>query len=120
VDLKFKVLHYHHTDLKRLIDTMKTVETDLNAGNYQNALRRKKVLLGELGEVRKYLKGEFAVRKDFTSNIPTDIQKEILGSMQEPSPQGWEELNRWYFERLGSGDAAPAAQKRPAPRGNGK
>jgi hypothetical protein len=25
-----------------------------------------------------------------------------LGSMKEPSPPGWEGLNRKYFERLGS------------------
>ena len=44
--------------------------------------------------------GEFMVRQDQTANLPTDIQKEILGSMQEPSPPGWEDLNRQYFERL--------------------
>ena len=45
------------------------------------------------------------MRQDQTANLPTDIQKEILGSMQEPSPRGWEELNRHYFERLTSSPA---------------
>ncbi len=58
-----------------------------------------------LGNVKQYLEGEFEVRKDATSNLPTDIQKEILGSMQDPSPAGWEELNRQYFEALANGDA---------------
>ena len=49
------------------------------------------------------------VRQDQTANLPTDIQKEILGSMQEPSPPGWEELNRQYFERL-----TPARDRKPA------
>jgi len=100
VDLRFKVLKYHHNDLKRMIDVMAAVEGDLKAGRYRNALRRRDVLLEGLGEVKSYLKGEYTVRQDQTANLPTDIQKEILGSMQEPSPPGWEELNRQYFERL--------------------
>src|SRR5208337_2069004 len=88
VDLRFKVLKYHHNDLKRMIDVMAAVE----------------------GDLKTYLKGEFTVRQDQTANLPTDIQKEILGSMQEPSPPGWEELNRQYFERLTTAPAAAAEQ----------
>jgi hypothetical protein len=102
VDLRFQVLKYHHTDLKKMIDVMAAVEGDLKAGRYQSALRRRDVLLEGLGQVKSYLKGEFQVRQDQTANLPTDIQKEILGSMQEPSPRGWAELNRQYFERLTS------------------
>ena len=50
------------------------------------------------------------IRQDQTANLPTEIQKEILGSMKEASPEGWDELNRRYFERLST--AKPAA---PAP-----
>ena len=71
------------------------------------------MLLDGLGQVKMYLKGEFTIRQDQTANLPTDIQKEILGSMQEASPAGWEELNRQYFERLGQGkDAGPATRGR--------
>ena len=81
---------------------MAGVEADLKAGRYRNALRRRDVLLDGLGQARTYLNGESLVRRDQTPNLPTDIQKEILGSMREPSPRGWEELNRHYFERLTS------------------
>jgi hypothetical protein len=100
VDLRFQVLKYHHTDLKRMIDVMAAVQADLKSGRYRSALRRRDVLLEGLSQVKTYLKGEFSVRQDQSSNLPTDIQKEILGNMQEPSPAGWEELNRQYFERL--------------------
>ncbi|MGA2702887.1 MAG: hypothetical protein ABSH35_17560 [Isosphaeraceae bacterium] len=110
VDLRFKVLKYHHNDLKRMIDVMAAVEGDLKAGRYRSALRRRDVLIEGLGEVKTYLKGEFTVRQDQTANLPTDIQKEILGSMQEPSPPGWEELNRQYFERLTTAPATAAEQ----------
>ena len=43
------------------------------------------------------------VLQDATTNLPGEIQKEILGSMHDPSPAGWEELNRQYFQRLSTG-----------------
>jgi hypothetical protein len=106
VDAKFQVSNFHHTDLKKMIDMMKHVEDDLKAGNYQNALRQRQVIAERMGNVKQYLEGEFQVRKDTSTNLPSDIQKEILGGMQEGSPTGWEELNRQYFERLSSGGAA--------------
>ncbi|MCC6125227.1 MAG: hypothetical protein IT426_09715 [Pirellulales bacterium] len=100
LDLQFQVNNFHQTDLKKMIETMSQVEMDLKAGRYQNALRQRPVLLEKMTNVKQYLSGEFQVRQDATANLPADIQKEILGSMQDPSPQGWEELNRKYFERL--------------------
>jgi len=115
VDLRFQVLRYHHTDLKKMINVMNAVEGDLKAGRYQSALRRRDVLLEGLGQVKSYLKGEFQVRQDQTANLPTDIQKEILGSMQEQSPRGWAELNRQYFERLTSAPGGGSDQTAPSP-----
>ncbi len=98
-----------------MIEVMAAVEGDLKAGRYRSALRRRDVLLDGLGQVKTYLKGEFTVRQDQTANLPTDIQKEILGSMQEPSPPGWEELNRQYFERLTTAPATEAGKAAAAP-----
>jgi hypothetical protein len=102
VDLRFQVLRYHRTDLKKMVAAMAAVEQDLRAGNYRNALRRREVMLEGLGRVKKYLKGEMTIRQDRTTNLPTDIQKDLLGSMHEAAPQGWEKLNQKYFERLAS------------------
>jgi hypothetical protein len=103
IDLQFQITNFHHTDLKKMIDLMAQVERDVRAGRYQNALRRREVLAEGLGNVKQYLEGEFEIRRDETANLPTDVQKDILGSMQDPSPVGWEELNREYFERLSTG-----------------
>jgi hypothetical protein len=103
LDLQFQVNNFHQTDLKKLIETMSQVEMDLKAGRYQNALRQRPVLLEKAGNVKQYLNGEFQVKQDATSNLPAEIQKEILGSMQDPSPAGWEQMNREYFERLSGG-----------------
>jgi hypothetical protein len=111
IDLQFQVTRFHHTDLRKMIDAMSQIERDLKAGRYQSALRQRQTLASGLGNVKQYLEGEFEVRQDKTANLPTNIQKEILGSMQDPSPPGWEELNRRYFERLsGSGSGAEEGQ----------
>lgn len=103
IDLQFQILNFHRTDLQRLIELMRQVEADIRAGRYQNALRQRQVMLESLRELKEYVAGEFQVRQDYTPNLPADVQKEILGSMQEASPPGWEELNRQYFERLATG-----------------
>jgi hypothetical protein len=115
IDLQFQVSNFHRTDLEKMIEIMSQVERDVKAGRYQNALRQRHVLAEGLGNVKQYLDGELEVRQDATPNLPADIQKKILGSMHDPSPEGWEELNRQYFERLASGgEAAPAAEKSAA------
>jgi hypothetical protein len=116
VDLQhFQVTGYHHTDLQKMIERMTQIERDLRAGRYQNALRERRVMLEGLNNVKQYLKGEFDVKQDTTVNLPTDIQKEMVGSMQDPSPAGWEELNRQYFERLANGGSAASAPASPKP-----
>jgi hypothetical protein len=111
LDLKFNVLKYHHADLNALIGQMRAVENDLRSGRYRNAMRRREVLVDGLGQVRSSLEGEVAIRRDQTVNLPSDIQKDVLQSLQESSPAGWEELNRQYFERLSNAPAKPPASQ---------
>jgi hypothetical protein len=103
IDLQLQVQNFHRTDMKQMLETMSQVEDDLKAGRYQNALRQRPVLLEKLTNVKQYLDGEFQVHRDSTTNLPGEIQKELLNSMKDPSPKGWEELNRKYFERLSEG-----------------
>lgn len=100
IDLRFQVLRYHSQALERMIEQMRDVEHDLRAGNVGSALRRRAVLLPERSRANRAAQRAIQLRKDQTANLPADIQREILGSMQEPSPAGWEERNRRYFERL--------------------
>jgi len=104
IDLKFRILNYHHSDLEKMIESMAAVERDLRSGRYRSALRRRSVLLDGLGNLKTYAEGEFAIRRDQSSNLPADVQKDILSSMQDVSPTGWEELNRRYFRRLATED----------------
>ncbi|MCS7305737.1 MAG: hypothetical protein NZ602_11610, partial [Thermoguttaceae bacterium] len=110
IDLQFQIMNFHRMDLKKLIEMMAQIEEDLRTGRYQNALRQRQVLLEGLRSAKQYVAGEFQVRQDTSENLPSDIQKEILGSMSEPAPPGWEDLIRDYFRRL-SETGAPGASK---------
>ncbi len=115
VDLQLQLLNYQPADLRRMIDMMKLIESELASGRYQSALRRRDFVLEGLDGIKTYLDGEFEVRRDRSSNLPDEIQRELLGSMLEASPVGWEDLNRKYFERL-SGQDRPGTQTHDAPQ----
>jgi hypothetical protein len=117
IDLQFQISGFHHQDMTKLAEVMSQMERDLKAGRYNNLLREKKVFSEKSNNVKQYLQGEFEVRKDATPNLPTEIQKEILGSMQEASPAGWEEINREYFERLSNGGSGGPMAEAPAAGG---
>jgi hypothetical protein len=120
IDLQLQVSNFHKTDLKKMIEIMAQVERDLKAGRYQNALRQRHALIDGIGNIKQCLEGEFQVRGDATTNLPADIQKKILGSMDDPSPAGWEELNREYFERLSGGEEEQKAEGIKREKGKGK
>ena len=91
---------FHPGDLVKMMGVMEQVERDLRAGRYQNALQQRDVLAGGLGSLKRYIRGEFKVRRDRSGNLPGEIQKEIRSGAADPSPEGWDELNQRYFKRL--------------------
>jgi hypothetical protein len=112
IDLKhFQIMGYHHTDLGKMMELMSQVERDLAAGRYRNALRQRTVMIEGLGDVKQHLEGEFEIRQDATSNLPSDVQEKLIGGMDDPSPAGWEELNREYFRRLSGGNGAAGGER---------
>jgi len=89
INAQMQVLNYHHTDMEQLIELMEEIERDLLAGRYQNALRKREVVLQGLRTQKEYVGGEFEVKQDATLNIPKDVQKEILEVFKNrPRPGG--------------------------------
>lgn len=115
IDAQMQVMNYHRTDMQRLIELMAEVERDLLAGRYQNALRKREIVLESLASQKQYVGGEFEVRRDASVNLPADVQKDILGGAQDPTPPGWEDLVRSYYRRLMSGDGSESVPSRQAP-----
>jgi hypothetical protein len=119
---QFQISNFHRQNLNKLIDMISQIELDLQAGRYQSVLRERKVVLERINKTKQIMEGEVRVQQDSTANLPADIQQEILGSMHDPQPAGWEDLNRQYFERLrgsaagGAAGGAAKPEEAPAPK----
>lgn len=103
IRLQFQIVNYNIDDLDALIEQMKTVERQLRSGHFRSALRRRDVMLGSLDDLRTQTTEQSEIQTDTTSSVPQALRKKILGSMQDASPEGWEELNKSYFERIATG-----------------
>ncbi len=107
IDLNhMKVMGFHNTDLEKMKDAMSQVETDLRGGRYANAQRQRKVMLDSGEDVKKHLGGDFFVKEDSTLNLPTNIQEQLVSGFDDPSPAGWESVNKEYFKKLSEGTVA--------------
>ncbi|MDR3199604.1 MAG: hypothetical protein LBU34_17180 [Planctomycetaceae bacterium] len=105
IDLNhMRVMGYHNTDLQKMKEVMSQVEIDLNGGRYQNVLRQRQILLNSAGDAKKHLGGEFFVKEDKTVNLPTNIQEQLVSGNDDPSPAGWESVNKEYFRKLSEGN----------------
>lgn len=102
IRLQFQIVNVNSDSLEELIQRMQLVEHQLRDGHFRSALRRRDVTLDTIDDARNQA-ADAAVRVDSSASVPEEIRKEILGGMEEPSPDGWEELNRSYFERLATG-----------------
>ena len=101
IQAKFSVRNRPTDDIMAMIEAMATVESELKAGNYQNALRQRKILVDRNAALQKDLSGGFEVAEDASANLPKEIREKIATGVSEPAPAGWEELSRRYFESLG-------------------
>ena len=100
IQAQFAVQNRPTADIAEMIDAMVTVETELRAGNYQNALRQRRILVDKNAAIHTDLSGGFEVTEDMTQNLPKEIRDQMTTGTGEPSPVGWEELSRQYFESL--------------------
>ncbi|MCL2742747.1 MAG: hypothetical protein FWE67_02740 [Planctomycetaceae bacterium] len=109
IDLNhMKVMGYHNTDLEKMKEAMAQVEMDLRGGRYQNAQRQRKVLLDSAEDAKKNVGGAFMIKEDQTLNLPTNVQEDLVSGTNDPSPAGWENVNKEYFRKLSEGAEAQA------------
>jgi len=103
IRMQFKIVNYNTAELDQLIELMKTVEQHLRSGHFRSALRRREIVLEKAGDLRNQATDETSIRSDESASIPKEIRKQILNGSEQPSPAGWEELNRSYFQKIAEG-----------------
>lgn len=100
ISAKFSVQNRPTEDIGAMIEAMATVETELRAGNYQNALRQRKILVDRNASLMTDLSGGFEISDDLSKNLPKEIRDQISSGTRDPAPNGWETLSRQYLESL--------------------
>jgi len=100
IQLGFQVMNYPTDSISRTIRIMKGLEDDIRSGRYNNIARRRDVLLKNLSDTHLMARGEMQIQRDLNIGLPSELQDEIIDAQGEPTPEGYEELLKGYFQAL--------------------
>jgi hypothetical protein len=113
INLALQVKNYKNFKLPEVIRMMRRTEEDLADYRYQNALRRKDVVLEGLRSSQMLLGGQIAVQEDTTPGLPRQVREDIADSMQGEMPKGFKDLLKKYYENLSAAGAMSKEQVPP-------
>jgi hypothetical protein len=100
--LQYKLGRYDNFKLQASINLMRDVETDLNSGHYQNAMRKRDVLLDDMDTSRMLLSGQVNVQQDTTPTTSLKLQKDLNDAMKGELPAAWSDPLKEYYKKLAS------------------
>ena len=98
--LQYKLSRYDNFKLNESIDLMREVETDLNSGRYQNAMRRRDVLLDDMDTSRMLVSGQMNVQQDSTPTTSLKMQRDLNDAMKGELPPAWSDPLKEYYKKL--------------------
>lgn len=101
LNLQYQLGKYDQFKLLESIAIMRRTEADLNANRYQNALRRRDVLLDKMDTSRMLTGGEVHVQYDSSPTLSTRMEGDIHDAMKGDLPPAWSEALKAYYEKLG-------------------
>ena len=76
------------------------MEKDLNAGRYQNAMRKRDVLLDDMDTSRMMLSGTVNVQQDSTPTTSLKMQRDLNDAMKGELPAAWSDALKEYYRKL--------------------
>lgn len=97
---QFQLSRYDNFKLLQAVAMMRRVESDLQSNRYNNAMRRRDVLLDDLGTSHLLLSGEVHVQRDTTPSVNPKLEDEIGDAMKGALPAGWDQALREYYRKL--------------------
>jgi len=105
INLAFEVKNYKNFKLPEVIRAMRRTEDDLTNFRYQNALRRKDVVIDGLRGTKMLVDGKIAVQEDTSPSMPRQVRDDIADAMQGEMPKGFRDLLKKYYENLSAAGA---------------
>jgi hypothetical protein len=100
LNLQYQLGRYDNFKLLESIALMRRVESDLNANQYQTALRRRDILLDSIDTSHLLLSGRIHVEQDTTPTTSLKTQQELNDAMKGEIPAAWSEAVKIYYEKL--------------------
>jgi hypothetical protein len=100
LNLQYKLGRYDNFKLQQSITLMRQVQDDLNANRYQNAMRRRDVLLDDIDTSRMLLSGQINVQQDTTPTTGLKMQHDLNDAMKGELPPAWSDALKEYYKKL--------------------
>ena len=101
LNLQYQVGRYDNFKLLESIAIMRRVESDLRSNRYQNALRRRDVLLDAMDTSHSLVGGQISVQRDTTPSGNHKLEQDIGDAMKGKLPAAWSEPLKEYYRKLG-------------------
>ena len=112
VDARFRANNFNNFALSKVITLMRSTEQDLANYRYQNALRKKAVVINNLQAQKMLLHGDIMVHSDTSADLP-GVQRKDVRDVDDSDLPRCRGLAKEYLKSLNE-EASPAA---PAARG---
>jgi hypothetical protein len=100
--LQYHLGRYDNFKMQQSINLMRDVETDLKSGRYQNAMRKRDVLLDDMSTSNMLVSGEVNVQQDSTPTTSLKMQHDLNDAMKGELPPAWSDALKEYYKKLGS------------------
>ena len=100
LNLQYHLDRYDNYKLRQAADLMRQVETDLNGGRYQNAMRKRDVLVDDLDTSRMLVGGEVNVQQDTTPTTGMKLQRDLNDASKGELPPAWSDPLKEYYRKL--------------------
>jgi hypothetical protein len=100
LNLQYQLGRYDNFKLLQSIALMRRVESDIEANRYQNALRRRDVLLDDMSTSQMLLGGRIHVQQDSTPEATGKSQQDINDAMKGNLPPAWSDALKEYYTKL--------------------
>ncbi len=100
LNLQYQLGRYDNFKLQESTLLMRRVESDLQDNRYQNALRRRDIVLDSLQTSQMLLGGQIHVQLDTTPTPSGKTQRDIADAMKGQLPPAWSAALQEYYRKL--------------------
>lgn len=102
LNLQYQLGRYDNFQLLDSIAMMRRVESDIKSNRYQNALRKRDILLDAMDTSRLLTGSEIHVQRDSSPTVSHKLNDAIKDATKGDLPPAWSDALKAYYEKLGS------------------